>query len=282
MWIMESHLVFKKLLKLFACLFFLAFIPSKVSAQVAGPLDTIYTANPSLQSCVVNIPVNNINVPWVVSGYNDGGYTMMMSMTNLCTLPGNPAGCVDVAGNLSATSTIWNTIGGQTASGDPNPIQSLLCSQGASGRCNYFAQMNNIWNVLGDGNGNIAGQPRASVVRNTTWNMDGFGGGATGVRTPSFNAPVTMPLNLPSYFEWMSGRDVGTGNSLSITANCASNTLGARFTQARFGNTNCLAQNINTAPASHPPVATGYSQPMLRSAGDTVWRIAGFTTNSIT
>ena len=169
---------------------------------------------------------------------------MVMAMRNLCPF----AGCF--------TGIAWNV-------GNSN--------QCLGGVCSYFARMDSIWNVLGDSSGNIAGQPRANVVRNTTWNMDGFGASTNpGVRSPGFNPPVTMRVNLPSYFEWKNGRDAGTGNANVSNTNCAPNSLGASFCYARYGTAACIGTGLGT----------DYYYPWLRSAtsGDGgAWAIAGFS-----
>lgn len=196
---------------------------------------------------VINIPVGGNNVPWIISGYNDGDYSMVMAMTNICTLPGNPAGCVNSAGSPSATGTVWNLTAGTTTSNNN-------CTQGTGGACNYFTQMTNIWNTLGDSSGNIAGQPKVGVVRNTTWNMDGFN--SNGVRSANFNTPVTRQVNLPSYFDWQTGMDGGSGDSNIFPTNPAVNSLGQRFCHARYNTTNCTGANVGAT----------YQYPWLRSA----------------
>ena len=203
---------------------------------------------------VINIPINNTPVPWVISDYNDQGYTMVMAMTNICTLPGNPAGCD------TTTGTAWSS-----ANSNTNPT--------------YFTQMNNIWNVLGDSNGNIAGQPRANLVLNTIWNMDGFSSATNPpTRTAGYNPPIAMHINLASYFEWQAGFDDGV-STLPVNANWNNNplpnSLGSRFCHARYGTTACMGTNL----------WQDYNRPWLRSAlssstGDS-WLLSGSATDSV-
>jgi len=202
---------------------------------------------PITPGSVINIPVGGTDVPWVISDYLDNGHALIMAMTNMCTLPGNPAECRDEAGNLNAWGTVWGI--STTGIDDEN-----RCAQNPGGRCLYFTQMDNIWNVMGDASGNIAGVPKADVVRNTTWNMDGITSDPLG-RVVNYNTPVTMRVNLPSYYEWQNGRDTGGLPSMWNT-NCAANSLGARFTHARFGTTNCLTANMDGS----------YNRPWLRTA----------------
>ena len=219
----------------------LAFFAPAANAQISGTLGTIYTANPDLQSCVINIPVAGIDVPWVVSGYRDGNYSMVMAIHNLCTLPGNPAGCT------TTTGTQWNVVGG---AGNNN------CSQGPGGRCSYFAQLDNVLERLPN---IIGGLPRNRAIRNNNWTMHGFvTSGERFTSGTSTNVNITHHLNLPSYYDWQNGHDTGSGDSPANSISCSDNSLGARFTHARFGHTDCLTQNINGD-------SSGFNFPWLRS-----------------
>ncbi len=104
--------------------------------------NTIYAATlDQIPGQVISIPLAGTNVPWLVSGYIEGGYVEVMAMTNVCSI--SRVGCTTSAGGSSTSGTVWNatsstnncTIG--NASGYCNQLASLKTR-------NYLIQMDNI------------------------------------------------------------------------------------------------------------------------------------------
>ncbi|MDR2568913.1 MAG: hypothetical protein LBD23_01275, partial [Oscillospiraceae bacterium] len=217
-----------------------------------------------------------------VSNYQEGGFIMIMSMANVCAIPA--VGCTTAAGAASSTGTPWNgtsttndcTIGSTT--GRCNQLASLKDQ-------NYLIQMDNIYANLP---ATIGGISKDTIVRNTTWNMDGFSRVETGlaVRSVGYNAPQVRRVNLASVYEWQNGRDNGTGGANGWGVEPIDGSLGNLFCQARFGTICMRSDSPSFFNAPNPAPLTGtYTIPWLRSAltdyaADT-WFLHGTATNSL-
>jgi hypothetical protein len=110
--------------------------------------------------------------------------------------------------------------------------------------------------------------------------MDGFN--TSGTRSDNYNSAVTKRVNLVSYYEWQTGLDTGTGNSISYSTEPIVNSVGDLWCRAQYSDhssfpaeNNCLGQNVGS----------GFRYPWLRSANssdaDNAWLVYGISSDSL-
>jgi hypothetical protein len=171
---------------------------------------------------------------WMVSGYTDGNYTMLMAVDNPCAaILGGGGGAICKDGALAVR---WNA-------GD-NDIDTLGCATGASinfcNRIGYERKSHNyifsLDRMYADFPDTIGGVSKGSAIRETEWNMSAFYPDGTRYSTAEY-PKVTTRLNLPSRYDWQVGLDTGSGNTPAPSAEPADYSLGDYYCRVVAGNT---------------------------------------------